>query len=257
MSFVSRLLRYGNWSGPGWSNGNNFGGRILTEPELQTPGIDAYDNYVSKCHDLNETFASYTLRRELAAASPAHSDLLLRNGAGHYAKPLVFEPISDLLSNPRFVSFDRYVSEAKPNEKRAVAEAFYSYCDQVMRSNLQFAIDYVWNEVEFVSIKTPLMMAELGFASHVFLNEATWLDAQMRRLRQSEGVSDAYIRQSDIAMRFRFVSPHFGNNPSRYITPGRRRFVRKVGVETLLIADRESLVRQAVDIRRLKNRTRH
>lgn len=60
------ILKYGNWSGPGWSNGDGYAGRRLTDVEKFGVGVDAYDNYVAKAHDLNEITGEENLRANLS-----------------------------------------------------------------------------------------------------------------------------------------------------------------------------------------------
>lgn len=253
MSSLSRLLRYGNWSGPGWSNGDNYGGRVLSDPELRTPGIDAYDNYVAKVHDLNEIFAAFDLRNALAAASPAHQDLLLRKPAGDFIVPLVFVPASELMSAPRVVGVDHYMNGVGTHERQRIGEAFFSYFNHVMRSDLQFAIDYVHNEVSIFKPRGFAMQAQLmAGASHIFLAEAGWLEGQLTALRQKGHVSDSYISSVPAALRMRFVKPGFANARSQYVSSVGRRYIDKVGIETLMVADRHSLLNRAVEIRRAK-----
>ena len=52
-SFLKRLTRYGNWTGPGWSAGRvSPPGDAITEADLLVPGVDAFDENVSKPHDI-------------------------------------------------------------------------------------------------------------------------------------------------------------------------------------------------------------
>jgi len=59
--FVTGLLKYGNWSGPGWTAGQEASAyenanvqRILSQADRKLLGVDSFDNYVAKAHDLNE-----------------------------------------------------------------------------------------------------------------------------------------------------------------------------------------------------------
>ena len=254
MSGLLRLLRYGNWSGPGWSNGGNYGGRVLSDAELRTPGIDAYDNYVAKVHDLNEIFASQNLRVALAQASGVHSNLLLKRDDGDYVVPLVFVPVPGLSGTPRFIDIGRYLDSVAANEREATAEAIYTYFEHVMRSNMQFAIDYLWNEPYLFNPNAVAMIAQLLIGPHFFLSEAKWIEDQLLFLRQKSLISEAHLWRVSDLLRAQFVSPTFGNQPSQYIPPVSRAYVRNVEVEMLLVADRSTLLRRAIDLRNVKNR---
>lgn len=51
--FLKKLTRYGNWTGPGWSAGRlSPPGDALTQEDLQVPGVDPFDENVSKPHDI-------------------------------------------------------------------------------------------------------------------------------------------------------------------------------------------------------------
>jgi hypothetical protein len=52
-SFLKKLTRYGNWTGPGWSAGRaSPPGDPITEADVLVPGVDAFDENVSKPHDI-------------------------------------------------------------------------------------------------------------------------------------------------------------------------------------------------------------
>lgn len=251
---MGELLRYGNWSGPGWSNGTNYGGRVLTDAELRTPGIDAYDNYVAKAHDLNEFFAAERLRETLASLGPKFRDLLQRHSNNDFVVPLVYAAVPGFSSQPRFVDMLHYVPTAPAAIKDQVAEAFFSYFNHVMRSNLQFAIDYVYNEVNLFKPRAFLMNIQLLGGSHFFLNEANWVEEQLNDLERSQLVSRAYIDGEPARLETNFVSPTTSNLVSQYISPVNPAYVRKIQMGTLLSADRRTLLLHGVAIRNAKNR---
>lgn len=253
MAKHKELLMYGNWSGPGWSNGHNFGGRVLSTNELRRKGIDAYDNYVAKSHDLNEIFAAHQLRESLAEHSQPHKDLLKKNSKGHYIKPLTFAPALKITDTPRFAALHPYLTSAKPEDVRSVAEDFYVYFEHLKRSNLQFAIDYVWNEVSLTNLKSFAIFAQLFGASHFFLEEAKWLEDQQTRLRENTLVSDSFANSVATKVAQDFVSPGHTNAASKFILPIKKKFIRKVPVSALLATDRESLKNRAAAIRDEKN----
>ena len=251
---MSELLRYGNWSGPGWSNGSNYGGRVLTDAELRTPGIDAYDNYVAKVHDLNEIFAAERLRTTLVALGPRFHDLRKRHANNDYVVPLIYAAVPGISNQPRFVDMLQYVPTAPAIIKDHVAEAFYSYFNHVMRSNLQFSIDYVYNEVNLLKPRAFLMNLQLLGGSHFFLTEANWLEEQLNDLERSKLVSRAYINGEPSRLASNFVSPTTSNNVSQYVSGINPAYIRKIQIGTLLSADRRTLLLHGVDIRNAKNR---
>ncbi len=251
---IAELLRYGNWSGPNWSNGVNYGGRVLTDAELRTPGIDPYDNYVAKAHDLNEIFAAQRLREAMIAASPKHHDLSLRRANGDYAEPLIFIPVPGLSSAPRFADMHHYLTITPQHGRKKVAEAFYSYFNHVMRSGLQFAVDYVHNEVNLRNPRSILMNLQLFGGSHFFLTESNWAETQMNNLVRMGSVPPAYSSGEFARLEANFVSPTTGNSASQYISSVGRNYVRKVQLQTLLNADRRSLLLHATAVRDAKNR---
>jgi len=211
---IAELLRYGNWSGPNWSNGVNYGGRVLTDAELRTPGIDPYDNYVAKAHDLNEIFAAQRLREAMIAASPKHHDLSLRRANGDYAEPLIFIPVPGLSSAPRFADMHHYLTITPQHGRKKVAEA----------------------------------------GSHFFLTESNWAETQMNNLVRMGSVPPAYSSGEFARLEANFVSPTTGNSASQYISSVGRNYVRKVQLQTLLNADRRSLLLHATAVRDAKNR---
>ena len=72
---MTDFLAYGVWHGPGYSAGvfNSEGLNTFSSAQRSLQGVDGYDNYVAKSHDLNEIIASEILRDELAAVGMSYS----------------------------------------------------------------------------------------------------------------------------------------------------------------------------------------
>lgn len=101
-SAVSQILAYGTWSGPEYSNGFSFPKRRFTDIDRVEFGIDPYDNYVAKSHDLNEINAAENLRASLASLDIPDFDLLDEEAPdGNYALEL---DLRAALSDPPFRS---------------------------------------------------------------------------------------------------------------------------------------------------------
>jgi len=249
-----RLPNYGHWSGQGWSNGENYGGRVLSDGELRRPGIDPYDNYVAKAHDLNEIFAAQDLRYALADASPVFADLRVKTPNGDFAEPLIFEASGGMFDPSRFVDPGYYLPMVRANERPAVAAAFYSYFDHVMRSNMQYAIDYAFNGVRFTGFASIAMQIQLGGASHYFMGEAVDLERRLVHLSQSGLVSSTHISSVPHTLFDRIVKPGHSSGRSSYISRLNTPFVQKATMETIVVADRDILRVRATDVIQQKNR---
>lgn len=64
-NFVRHISQYGNWTGPGWAAGRpSPPGDPLTNIDLTVLGIDAFDNNVSKMHDIAYDRAQLRLQME-------------------------------------------------------------------------------------------------------------------------------------------------------------------------------------------------
>lgn len=182
MKNVEDLLKYGNWSGPGYTAArreDDFGpneARTLTQQETRIQGIDAYDNFVAKAHDLNEYAAEEQLRTVVSSlgliTKQAKSD-----GSKHFYTER-FKFGKDLGEGHRFVSYAHYRDQQNggnpdASDRENLRQAFYNYYMHISHSNCQFAIDYLRNEVSlFASFKSTLMILQLKGASAIFLGEA-------------------------------------------------------------------------------------
>lgn len=182
MDKVEDLLKYGNWSGPGYTAArkeDDFGpnqARTLTEQETRIQGIDAYDNFVAKAHDLNEYAAEEQLRT-VASSLGLITKQVKSEGTKHYYTER-FKFGKDLGEGHRFISYAHYrdkqnAGNASDQDKENLRQGFYNYYMHISHSNCQFAIDYLRNEVSlFASFKSTLMILQLKGASAIFLSEA-------------------------------------------------------------------------------------
>ncbi|MEO0622244.1 MAG: hypothetical protein AAFU49_00065 [Pseudomonadota bacterium] len=234
------ILQYGNWSGPGWSNGTGYPGRRLTDAEKFGVGVDSYDSYVAKAHDLNEILGEENLRSNLA--NLGFSDLVTPTPTGDYEFGLV--------RDGRFVDAQHYLDTASPQNRAAVADALIMYEQQVMRSNLQFAVDYLSNGVDVwdQGLSAVRMGLQLGAASHIFLGEAAASETRINDLRQ---FASADIDQQVLDyLSQNFVSPGSGNDASRFMEwPGGDEYNRSVDFSFMIGADREQILATAVALR--------
>ena len=182
---LTKLLKYGNWSGPGWSGGierrdyDAVGAdRIMTGPQRKVPGIDRADNYVAKSHDLNEFDAQDILRKTLIKLGLASDTKTKVNGRPAWKEKLKTGAGGQDLR--RFVSMDQYMADlaAKTSSKAKVNQlghAFILFFHHLIYSNAQLALDLQFNRVarwrnrSRGSYKAALQM---GVAPHLFLGEA-------------------------------------------------------------------------------------
>lgn len=230
--------RYGEWSGNNYSNGENYGGRVLSEGELRLPGKDLYDNFVAKAHDLNEIFAAEDLRASLVKASrnDAFASLMYKNKLGDYTNEMVYETVGRILPRERFVDMSYYMAQAASSEKDAVEIAFYRYFDHVMRSNMQFSIDYARNGVS-LSLSGLVMQVLLFGAPHYFRSEAIKLESVLLEMQVSNRVSRDRLLSSVGDLSDRFVAPNHTNLRSQYLISPTLRFLPTVQPQTIISAD--------------------
>ncbi len=114
----AKLLQYGTWSGPSWTAGKSdlryreLGvGRIFEPHELRAPGVDLYDNFVAKAHDINEVRAEQDLRSALTNFNIVSDkkDHLAIPGESVYEERLHYG--SEVGRESRFVDFSAYDNE--------------------------------------------------------------------------------------------------------------------------------------------------
>ncbi|MEM7058735.1 MAG: hypothetical protein AAF557_14180 [Pseudomonadota bacterium] len=217
---VEDLLRYGNWSGPGYTAAraeDDFGpnqARTLTREETRIQGIDPYDNFVAKAHDLNEYAAEEQLRGVVASLGLITNEVKTEGTKHFYTERFKFG--KDVGEGHRFVSFkhyrDRLAAGSPGNQDREnLIQAFYNYYMHISHSNCQFAIDYLRNEVNLFSnifSGSWRMSTQLKGASPIFLGEAA--DAEARVFREVlHGIADAspYSSRFQSYLQDNFVSP--------------------------------------------------
>lgn len=243
---VNNIMRYGIWSGRGWSNGWNSRMRYLTDAEKGKHGIDAHDNYFAKSHDLNEFHAEQKLREHLASAGFQELDAL--QDAKKWRQKLA-------VKSDRILDFNYYYSRASEANKQKVADAFVMYWDHFMRSNMQFALDFGANGVdaERHGLAAMGMAMQRMAAPHVFLQEAA---AAGERIKNIKRLASADIdRRTGAYLRENFVSPEFDNAPSKFIgSNGTHKFTRSVPVDRILRAPREDLLGTYRDLERKSQR---
>ncbi|WOF75109.1 hypothetical protein QMT40_002772 [Parvibaculaceae bacterium PLY_AMNH_Bact1] len=215
-----KLLIYGNWSGPGWTAGRKAAPyiakkqeRILSAADRKMDGVDAFDNFVSKAHDLNEIDAEVELRRHLGALGLI-SNKKTTTGDAYTSRPKYDD-------EKRFVSYAYYREQligghSRPPgseaERATLAKAFVNYYQHIAKSNGQFVTDFVEN---LPSLRhggygsAILMHAKLLGAGHLFLCETKKVHDCIQTDIVGEFGKDIIV-QSDVAdyLNTKFVSPH-------------------------------------------------
>ncbi|MEM6676721.1 MAG: hypothetical protein AAF675_02490 [Pseudomonadota bacterium] len=191
---------------------NEGADRKLADRDLQWDGIDRYDNFVAKAHDINEFHAQDQLRLTLQELELVDNETTVLDG-GHlaYKMPLKFGMFDDEPS--RFVSYKFYHSEL-PSRKPAIVKklrrAFVLYFLHVAYSNLQFALDCVLNSVSGgrnLLRGALLMRAQLLGAPHLFLSEAATLELLARDLRGSPRATLVPRDETEAYLREHLVTP--------------------------------------------------
>jgi hypothetical protein len=179
-SSTEKLLKYGNWSGPGYTAKEferKYGAagyaRILSDDERDIPGVDAYDNFVARTHDLNEVDAETALRYVLGDLGLIKTDMTIYLGKEVFTERFQYGQSGE----PRFVSYRFYktrlngvVGDDAP-ARAAFAQGFANYFTHVSKSNCQFAIDSVRNQPAG-SPDALWMGVQLTAAPEIFVKEA-------------------------------------------------------------------------------------
>jgi len=221
---VADLLLYGNWSGPGYTAArkeDDFGpneARTLTDEETRIQGIDPYDNFVAKAHDLNEYAAEEQLRTVVASLALITKEVKSEGTKHFYTERFKFG--KDLGEGHRFVSYAHYrdkLNARSPSDqdKENLVQGFYNYYMHISHSNCQFAIDYLRNEVNFFSNffkGSRKMAAQLLGASPIFLGEAA--EAEVHVLSEVlAGAEDksVYAQRFQNYLADNFVAPSDAN----------------------------------------------
>lgn len=208
---ISQILKYGNWSGPGYTAGKfvfdyrNAGlSRILTPRDFALGGVDAYDQFVAKPHDLNEFVAETQLRDVLASVGLIdNTQVALSNGEVVYQNRLVYG--QDIGGDFRFVSQDYYLNVMDSAlytdaQRFVVGQAFFKYNSHIARSNAQFTVDSQANRPSVWTTGGSALGMELQLAGapHLFLTEnigLSELNGQLFSLFGEDFVSDVELAQ--------------------------------------------------------------
>lgn len=246
MGFVEKVTKYGTWSGKGWSNGVNYPGRKVLESEMEEAGIDPYDNYVAKAHDLNEILAADKLRGDLQKIPKApHNELLQTINPKQYKHDLQYTPVSRLgaiFGVDRCVDIEKYMDASHSVE---ISDAFYQYYDWKMRSNQKYYFDVKRNKASKYWISLTRIF--LGFAPHNFASEAAELERLMLKLIDNNAVSTDIKKRSRENLEANFVSRGFDNpNSRKFMKPlANHPFDPIVQVETIFDGTHHDLMRLA------------
>jgi hypothetical protein len=217
---VDTLLKYGNWSGPGWTAGipaSVFAGqglaRKIGHEDRAIDGIDRYDNFVAKAHDLNEYDAQDILRADLADLGLIDNGVRRAGKRDAYAEALVHGAGGEDLK--RFGSYDHYQRKLADRNGTAAAQkrlsdAFVRYYTHLAYSNLQFALDCVLNDVNRLRnlrAGAARMAIQLLGAPHWFLAEAMKLELRSERLQARHATAFPVRGGPAAALEGGFVSP--------------------------------------------------
>jgi len=242
---MADFLAYGVWHGPGYSAGtfNPTGQRIFSTSERFLQGVDGYDNYVAKSHDLNEIVAGEILRDELAAVGITGRDNLPLNdtinnadGSVSYSQPLLNRSLASVFFQEieRVADFNQYINHPDVTtvaQQQAVISAFVNYYEHIMRSNFQYAFDSLSNTLGGLEegLSAISIRLQLGAAANVFLQENAALDFLLNGGVNSEGQLVPGIRDfstdplldanTQAYLDANFVSPQLSNGPSSFVTP--------------------------------------
>ena len=221
-------------SGPGWTAGRKSGlsrksyddvgaDRIITDTQRAVNGIDRYDNFVAKAHDLaNEFAAQEQLRVTLiklklvsdkktkVADRPAWTEKLQYGAGGEDLR--------------RFVSLDGYMAALQAqsptkDQVQELGEAFVFYFCHIIHSNAQFAIDVHLNRVSRWRNRKRggyKMALQLGFAPHLFLGEAHRLSLCAQRAR-----TDYKVKLPTLTALRQYLADHLITPRESYFKPVR------------------------------------
>lgn len=198
--FLSRLLSYGIWSGPGYVAGHYSipmtllrKGQPETEHIRKFKGVDAYDEFVARCHDLNEVDAELNLADALEAAGIiamedkeiAYRSAAHRETTGTFRSP----PLLDQggIAGDRFVDVEKYIGEATDAHRPAVVAACCQYLLHLAYSNLQFIVDLIPNKVDRSQPRSGWMGLQYLGAGPIFQKEAARLFTSVKTLQTTHG----------------------------------------------------------------------
>lgn len=260
---INSLLKYGNWSGPGWTAAMRDAGfradgvsRSLQPNERNIAGIDAYDNFVAKAHDLNEFDAEVQLRNGLASLGLIGNTVTQRPaGRFIYEDRIVYGDDPGRDEDHRFASFVHYAAEQKakapgPDNALILRQVFTNYFLHISRSNCQFAIDVIRNPARFslASLFDMLSMnKQLLFASHLFLQEAADAEARVfRDILRGVGDVDPFVEEGQLYLDANLVCP----SPPQFQPIDGREFRPILTRDAMVAESRDRLVKASAELRR-------
>lgn len=267
---IKEAIQYGNWSGPGWTAGGRDEpfrdkgiSRSLTDQDRHLPGIDPYDNFVAKPHDLNEFDAEERLRGALAGLGLVSDQLNTdEDGRLFYPDRLVFGDDPGVDEGHRFVSFKTYIARQAaeaPGETNArlVRSAFCNYFLHIAKSNCQFGVDHIRNDPRlgfvdsFLSFFKPTSIRkQLLGAAVIFLEEAKTAENRVND-EVLVGIDDKaeYGAAFDVYIQENFVSPVDPN----FAPVGDQAFLPTLTKAAITAASRDELLKAGVALRSLEN----
>ncbi len=219
--FVTDLLKYGNWSGPGWTAGTKSQPfeaagvqRILSQAERGLTGLDSFDNYVAKAHDLNEYDAEIVLRDQLNGLG------LISDGTQPWGDNGGQVFTERFTYGGRFVSYDHYKNQLDAGsftdaQRLDFGKAFTNYYTHIAKSNAQFSIDFISNGTSFSSVgwASIFMDAQLAGAAHIFMAEAATLENLIEnQLIADFGADVVNAAEIEAYLMGKFVTPGEGED---------------------------------------------
>ena len=229
--------------------------RSLQPNERNIEGVDAYDNFVAKAHDLNEFDAEVQLRNGLAGLGLIRNAVTQRPaGRFIYEDRIVYGDDPGMDEDHRFASFSHYSKEQKAKSPGAdneliLRQIFTNYFLHISRSNCLFAVDVIRNTARFslASLFDMLSMhKQLLVASHLFLQEAA--DAEARVFRDVlRGISDVdpFIDEFQFYIDANLVYPA----PPEFQPIDGREYRPTLTRDAVVAESRDKLVRASADLR--------
>ncbi|MCI5047081.1 MAG: hypothetical protein MRY59_06245 [Aquisalinus sp.] len=255
-SWVSRQLAYGNWSGPDYTAGfysSDVEGplgrpvsRALAQERRALAGVDPYDNFVAKAHDINE----FDAERELRVSLNRIDERLASTDVGFdaYGRPF-FEgqlpsgdqSLWDFRAETRFVSYQGLMKRAdelglSSGQRRALGGAMINYFEHVSRSNLQYVMDSRTHETD-----STWASAQRLFARGIFAGEADKTMRMIGHIRDDLGADIYDTGAVQAYLRENFVTPQ-GED---FVSLGRGGFQQTLTREQIISASYLELRRAA------------
>ena len=200
---MSLVPVFGMWSGPHYSAGIRSPGEGGFDVRGWNPvyntykGVNAFDNYIAKPHDLNEIYAEINFIADIEESGlmPLKTDSGLKLKFGGE-------------ETGRFVDIFYYIDSAQnPQMQSMVATAAYKYLQHIKVSNLQFisdvqALDSLYN-IPDSGIGAYLLHTALG--DQFFAGEVYKVDSLLRILEaRFPGISETSGWQDYLLAHFRY-----------------------------------------------------